>query len=146
MWPHNSFTPFFGAVMSPIIGVNAYAPLSSDVPHRLLVRGRLSPTRRWLFLGVAEWRTGFPYSRVDEMLDFVGERHSERFPNVFRVELGAERRFKIGKLEPWVGVRANNAFSAFLPADVQANISSPAFGSFYNSEIRQFRVILRFAQ
>ena len=142
----NSFTPFFGAVMAPIIGVNAYAPLSSDAPHRLLVRGRLSPTRRWLLLGVADWRTGFPYSRVDEMLDFVGERHSERFPNVFRVELGVERRFKIGKLEPWIGVRANNAFSAFLPADVQANISSPAFGSFYNSEIRQFRVILRFAQ
>jgi hypothetical protein len=142
----NSFTPFFGAVMSPIVGVNAYARLSSDVPHRLLVRGRLSPTPRWLILGVADWRTGFPYSRVDEMLDFVGPRHADRFPNAFRVELGIERRFKIGKLEPWIGVRANNAFDAFLPADVQANISSPSFGSFYNSEIRQFRLILRFAQ
>jgi Carboxypeptidase regulatory-like domain/TonB dependent receptor len=142
----NSFTPFFGAIMSPIIGVNGYAPLSTDVPHRLLVRGRISPTPRWLLVGVADWRTGFPYSRVDEMLDFVGPRHSERFPATVRVELGAERRLKIGKLEPWIGLRANNAFNAFLPADVQANISSPAFGSFYNSEIRQFRLILRFAQ
>ena len=27
-----------------------------------------------------------------------------------------------------------NAFDSFIPADVQANLSSPAFGSFYNSD------------
>jgi hypothetical protein len=142
----NSFTPFFGPMMAPIVGANAYAPLGSDVPHRLLMRGRLSPTPRWLLAGVADWRTGFAYSRVNEMLDFVGARNRDRFPNALRVELGAERRFKFGKLEPWIGVRANNAFNAFLPADVQANIASPAFGSFYNAEIRQFRLLVRFSQ
>jgi hypothetical protein len=141
----NSFTPFFGPMLAPIVGANAYAPLASDVPHRLLMRGRLSPTPRWLLVGVADWRTGFRYSRVNEMLDFVGARNSDRFPNALRVELGAERRFTFGKLEPWIGVRANNAFNAFLPADVQANIASPAFGSFYNAEIRQFRLLVRFS-
>lgn len=142
----NSFTAFFGPVLAPIVGANAHGRLPSDVPHRLLARGRLSPTPRWLVLGVADWRTGFPYSRVDERLDFVGPRNRDRFPNAFRVELGLERRFKIGKLEPWIGVRANNAFKAFLPADVQANIASPSFGSFYNSEIRQLRLLVRFSQ
>ncbi len=136
----------FGAVMAPIIGATATRRCQATCRTGCWFAAGCRRRRRWLFLGVADWRTGFPYSRVDQMLDFVGARNSERFPNAFRVELGVERRFKIGKLEPWIGVRANNAFNAFLPADVQANISSPAFGSFYNSEIRQFRMILRFAQ
>ena len=44
-------------------------------------------------------------------------------PNYLRFDLGLEHRFKIFKLQPWIGVRAYNAFNAFLPADVQANIS-----------------------
>jgi hypothetical protein len=142
----NSFTPFFGAVMAPVVGANAYGPLGSDIPHRLLVRGRMSPTSRWLVLGVADWRTGFPYSRVNQTLDFVGTRHSDRFPNAFRLELGLDRRFKFGRFEPWIGVRTNNALNTFLPTDVQANIASPAFGSFYNSDIRQLRLLVRFSQ
>jgi hypothetical protein len=31
-----------------------------------------------------------------------------------------------------------------MPSDVQANLNSPAFGSFYNSEYRQFRLQVRF--
>jgi hypothetical protein len=38
----------------------------------------------------------------------------------------------------------DNALDAFLPTDVQANNSSPFFGSFYNSEYRQFRIQTRF--
>ena len=67
-----------------------------------------------------------------------------RFPNYLRTELGIEHRFRIFKLQPWIGVRAYNAFSAFLPTDVQANTSSPLFGTFYNSEYRQFRLQVRF--
>ena len=141
----NTFTSFFGAVLSPIIGANAYAPAATDVPHRLLVRGRMMPTPRWLLLGIGEWRTGFPYSVVDQALDFVGQRNvGYRFPNTFRLDLGVERRFKVLKWQPWVGMRVNNALNAFLPTDVQANIASPAFGSFYNSEPRQLRLQLRF--
>ena len=65
-------------------------------------------------------------------------------PNYFRLDLGLEHRFKIFKLQPWIGVRAYNAFNAFLPADVQANIASPAFGSLYNSQFRQYRLQVRF--
>ena len=65
-------------------------------------------------------------------------------PNYFRVDVGLEHRFRIGKLQPWMGVRVNDAFNTFLPADVQANISSPAFGSLYNSQFRQYRLQLRF--
>jgi hypothetical protein len=140
----NSFANYYDTVLAPVVGVNAYAPASADVPNRLMARGRLMPTPRWLLLGIFDWRSGLPYSTVNEYLDYVGTRNSLRFPTYLRLETGIERRFKIFKFQPWIGVRIWNTLNSFLPTDVQANIASPAFGSFYNSEYRQFRIQLRF--
>jgi hypothetical protein len=140
----NAFTTFYDAVLWPIVGRNEYAPARADAPDRFLARGRWMPSPSWLIVGVGEWRTGLPYSLVDEALDFVGPRNTERFPTYFRAELGLEHRITVGKIRPWLGVRADNAFNAWLPADVQANTSSPAFGTFYNAPYRQFKIQLRF--
>jgi len=140
----NAFTNYFDTVLWPIVGANAYGPSAADAPNRLFARGRAMPNPRWLLLGIADWRSGLPYSAVNETLDFVGPRNQLRFPTYARLELGVEHRFKIFKLQPWIGVRAYNALSAFLPTDVQANTGSPFFGSFYNSEYRQFRLQVRF--
>jgi hypothetical protein len=40
----------------------------------------------------------------------------------------------------------SNALNSFLPSDVQADIGSPAFGSFYNSVYREYRIHIRFAK
>src|SRR5436190_1570888 len=65
----NSLTNYFDAVMWPVVGKNAYAPLNADVPHRLLARARAMPAPKWLLLVTADWRTGMPYSTVDDALD-----------------------------------------------------------------------------
>jgi hypothetical protein len=140
----NAFTVFFDSVRWPVFGENQYAPARTDTPHRLLARGRAMPTPSWLLIGVVDWRTGLPYSVVDDARDFVGRRNTRRFPAHLRLELGIEHRFRIFRFRPWIGVRADNALNAFLPLDVQNNIGSPAFGSFYNSEFRQFRIQVRF--
>lgn len=140
----NAFTGFYDAVLWPVVGQNGYGPAKADVPHRLLVRGRSRPLQNWLLVGTLDWRTGMPYSVVDDTLDFVGARNDRRFPNYVRVDAGIEHRFTFGKYRPWIGVRVDNALSSFLPSDVQANITSPAFGTFYNSEYRQARIQLRF--
>ena len=140
----NALSSYFDAIRAPVIGVNQYAAANTDVPDRLLARGRVMPTDRWLLLGIFDWHTGLPYSVVDESLDFVGARNSLRFPTYRRLEFGLERRMRILKLQPWVGVRIWDALATFLPSDVQNNISSPAFGSFYNSEYRQYRIQIRF--
>jgi hypothetical protein len=137
-------TNYFDAVMSPVVGQNEYAPANVDVPNRLFVRGRYMPTDRWLVLGLFDWRSGMPYSNVNEYLDFVGPRNSMRLPTYVRLETGLERRFKILKFQPWIGVRIRNALNAWLPTDVQSNLSSPLYGTFYNSEYRQFRLQVRF--
>ncbi len=140
----NAFTHYFDAVRWPVIAENAYAPARADVPHRLLVRSRVLPTPTWLVVATVDWRSGLPYSTVNEALDFVGTRQGFRFPRYVRTELGLEHRFTFGSLRPWIGVRIDNAFNAWLPSDVQANVTSPAFGTFYNSEYRQFRIQFRF--
>jgi carboxypeptidase family protein/TonB-dependent receptor-like protein len=141
----NALTSYYDAVMWPIVGENAYAPLNGDVPNRLLVRGRVMPTPHWLVLGILDWRSGMPWSPVNGYLDFVGLRNELfRFPAYARTEIGVEHRFRIFNLQPWIGVRAYNALAGFLPTDVQANLTSPAFGTYYNSEYRQLRLQFRF--
>jgi hypothetical protein len=140
----NAFTNFYDAVLWPVVGENQYAPARTDVPHRLLARGRARPLQNWLVVGTLDWRTGLPYSVVNEWLDFVGPRNDRRFPAYVRVDAGLEHRFTFGKYRPWIGFRVENALGSFLPSDVQANITSPAFGTFYNSEYRQFRIQVRF--
>ena len=141
----NALNNYYDVVMSPVIGVNAYAPLPADVRHRFMARARVLPTPTWLLVGIVDWRSGTPWSAVNEYLDFVGPRNEQfRFPTYVRTELGVEHRFKIFALRPWIGLRAYNAFNAFLPVDVQNNLSSPLFGTFYNSEYRQLRLQFRF--
>jgi outer membrane receptor for ferrienterochelin and colicin len=140
----NTLTGSFDSVLAPIIGDNAYAALGSDVPHRLFVRGRVLPRPRWLVLGIFDWRTGVPYSVVNEMLDYVGPRNELRFPEYCRLELGVERRLKIFRFQPWIGVRFNNVLGHFLPVEVQNNTGSPYFGGFYGSESRRIRLSMRF--
>jgi hypothetical protein len=140
----NEVTSYFDTILRPVTGVNAYAPANADVPHRLFVRGRYTPVPTWLFIGILDWRTGLPYSAVNEMLDYVGPRNGLRYPTYARLETGVEHRFKSLKFQPWIGVRIWNTFNAFLPWDVQANTGSSAFGTFYNSEYRQFRIQIRF--
>jgi hypothetical protein len=67
-----------------------------------------------------------------------------RFPTYFRLEAGLERQIKIFRMQPWLGVRVYNALDSFLPVDVQSNLGSPNFGTFYNSEYPQIRIVLRF--
>jgi hypothetical protein len=142
----NSLLDFVDAVLQPVISTNAYAPAAADVPNRLLLRGRVAVTNGWQFLATGDWRSGLPYSVVNENLDFVGARNMLRFPRYFRMDTGLERRLTVLGLHPWVGIHVANALNSFLPSDVQANLGSPAFGSFYNSVYREWRIVVRFYQ
>lgn len=140
----NVLASSFDSVLAPIIGDNAYAALNTDVPHRLFIRGRVMPRPKWLVLGILDWRTGVPYSVVNETLDFVGPRNVLRLPNYARLELGVERRFKVFRFQPWVGVRMTNVLGQLLADEVQNNTGSPFFGTFYGSEAPRLRMNVRF--
>ncbi len=81
---------------------------------------------------------------MNETLDFVGPRNVLRLPNYARLELGVERRFKVFRFQPWVGVRMTNVLGQLLADEVQNNTGSPFFGTFYGSEAPRLRMNVRF--
>ncbi len=140
----NALANYYDTIMWPVLGRNEYAPAPTDAPNRLLARGTFHPRPNWLVIGIMDWRSGFPWSPTTDALDYVSPRNSLRFPTYFRLEAGIERRTKILRFYPWIGVRVWNVLDSFIPVDVQANLGSANYGTFYNSEYRQIRIVMRF--
>src|SRR5207253_184613 len=90
-------------------------------------------------------RTPDPAAGQIRSLNWVGPRNrTYHFPRFAMLDLDIEHRFTFIKGKPWIGLRAYNALNRFTPSEVQANLFSPAFGSFYNSYGRQIRLQVRF--
>jgi hypothetical protein len=141
----NAYAAFFDNIRGPVIGADAYAPTASNAPHRLIAHARALVRDTWLLSSIVEVHSGFPYSAVTDTLDWAGARNLDyHFPTVGLVDVDIERKVKFFKWRPFVGLRVYNLLNTFVPTEVQANLSSAAFGSFYNSQPRRFRVQVNF--
>ena len=129
----NDYDQFFGNFRNPIIRPNDSSLSPTDVPNRLIVRGTIGLPGKWVFTPLYEWRTGFPWSAVDEFQDFVGERNrSGRLPTVSSLDFTLARPWHFRKYRFIGGIKIYNAFDSGNERDVQANITSPDYGKFYN--------------
>ncbi|HSC25781.1 MAG TPA: TonB-dependent receptor [Vicinamibacterales bacterium] len=129
----NNYDQFFGNLRNPIIRANEQALIPTDVRHRLLIRGTFGLPGQWDFSPVLEIRSGFPWSAVDEFQDFVGPRNSAgRLPAVRNLDFSIARPWRFKKFRFRAGLKMYNIFGASAERDVQNNITSPDFGSFYN--------------
>jgi hypothetical protein len=110
--------------------------LAFDTPHRLLVYGDMKTRYDIVIAPSLEIRTGFPFSVVNEQLDFVGARNQAgRFPAFISLDAQVTKGFRVPKFEKKmrVGVAVFNITNRFNPRDVQNNLASPHFGQFFNS-------------
>src|SRR4029079_3751025 len=100
-----------------------------NFPHAIAVR----PT--------VEYRTGFPYTVIDEQQGVVGVRNQGgRYPNLMTIDLAVTKDVQVTKKhQARVGVQVFNLTDHFNPQDVQNNTASPIYGSFANSVRRQVR-------
>jgi hypothetical protein len=141
----NAFDTYFGNFRTPIVRPDQYALSSTDVPNRVLIRGVLTVRKKWTFSTLVEMRNGFPYSLIDQEQQFVGIRNAGgRFPNLYTVDLSIIRSVKLLGREIRFGVRGYHLLNNFAPRDVQNNIDSPAFGTFYNPIPRRLAVTFTF--
>jgi hypothetical protein len=69
-----------------VVRLDQYGTLSFDVPHRFLTYGEIKAPFGLTIMPAVEIRSGFPFSVVNDRLDFVGERNRERFPNYFLMQ------------------------------------------------------------
>ena len=88
-----------------------------------------------------EYRSGFPYTVIDETQQAVGGRNEGgRYPNLFTLDLAVTKDVQLTKARrARVGVQLFNLTNHFNPQDVQNNIDSAAYRQYANSVDRQIR-------
>jgi outer membrane receptor protein involved in Fe transport len=139
----NDYDQFYGNLRNPIIRANEHNLISTDVRHRLLLRGTIGLPGRWDAAPVLELRSGFPWSAVDEFRDFVGPRgHAGRLPAVRTLDVAISRPWHVWKFRFRAGVKLYNVFGAAAERDIQANVTSPNYGTAFNPVERSVGFVL----
>jgi len=129
----NDYDQFYGNFRNPIIRPNENSLSPTDVPNRMIVRGTWGVGGGWVFVPLYEWRTGFPFSAVNEYQDFVGERNrAGRLPTVSTLDFTLARLLHFRKYSFTGGLKVYNIFNTGDERDVQNNVTSPDYGRFYN--------------
>jgi len=137
----NTADNFLGDFPAFVVRRNEYAPLEFDAPHRFLIYGELKTRYDITVSPSLEVRSGFPFSFVNERLDFIGARNKAgRFPTFISLDAQVIKGFAIPKFVPKlegrrvrIGVAVFNITNHFNPRDVQSNLGSSRAGQFFNS-------------
>jgi len=138
----NDFNSFFGNVAQAVIRSNERSLLPFNAPNRFLFWAEVQAPFRLTVSPVLDIHSGFPYSTVNAQLDFVGARNQAgRFPRFTTLDVEVLRQVKLPftKRKGRIGVRTFNLFNSFNPVDIQNNLASSRFGTFFNSKDRQIR-------
>jgi hypothetical protein len=132
----NTADNYLGDFPAFVIRPDQYGPLPFDVPHRFLLYGELKMPSEITISPSVEVRSGFPFSRVNEQLDFVGLRNrAGRFPSFLSLDVQVTKSFRVPMFEKHkvrIGAAVFNITNHFNPRDVQNNITSPRLGQFFN--------------
>ncbi|MEP6788046.1 MAG: carboxypeptidase regulatory-like domain-containing protein, partial [Acidobacteriota bacterium] len=94
----NTADKFFSDTPSFAVRPNEYGRLPFDSPHRFMFYGQIDVSKkRKIQIGpIVEIRSGFPFSKVNERLDYVGARNGAgRFPVYFSLDLQVTKGFKL---------------------------------------------------
>ena len=133
----NTADAIYSDTPNTVLRPNEFAPLPFDSPHRFLAYGQLDFPHDIRVAPLFEMRSGFPYSKYDAALNYVGGRNQAgRFPFYLALDLQVTKGFMLpffDKKKARIGVALFNLTNHFNPRDVQSNLASPNFGQFYNS-------------
>jgi hypothetical protein len=141
----NDYNQFFGNFSYPLVRPNQYGPLASDAPNRGLFWAVVGLPKKFDFVPILDVHTGFPYSRLDQNWNFIGqENEAGRLP-VFlaldtKLQYPVDFTFHRHRIQFRAGVTVYNVLNHFNPRDVQQYYASPNYGGFYNSIGRLFRL------
>jgi len=136
----NTADRYFGNMPAIVVAPNEYGPLPFDSPHRFLFYGQIDVSKKHdvRVAPLFEVRSGFPFSKVNDRMDFVGpQNEAGRFPLYLSLDIqvskGIQLPFFLKDKRARIGAAVFNVTNHFNPRDVQMNMTSPNFGQFYNS-------------
>ena len=137
----NEFNNYLGNFPFPVVRANTFTNLSGDLPNRFLAWGLVRLPWKMRIAPLVEWRNGFPFSSVDVAQNYVGTPNETRFRNFFSLDSRVSKDFKLNdKYSVRFSVSGFNVTNHFNPLQVHANIADPAYGVFFNSHKRRFRL------
>src|SRR5215213_984161 len=147
----NDFNTYFGNQKHAVIRPDEYGRQPFDAPHRMLFWGDFAAPFNTVLTPVVDWRSGFPFSIINEDQDIVGPRNAGgRFPRLLTLDLlvmkALKIRFRGKEYKGRAGFTVFNITNHWNPRDIQNNIASPQFGTFYNSADRSVRLKFEFVK
>lgn len=144
------------SLLNPIFSMQMPGPRPWDTPNRVHMWGWLPiyrirhprlldlATRNTTAAYLIEYRTGFPFSIVDQEGFLIGSPNDRRYPNYFSLNLHFERQFRaIHYLWAW-RCGFDNLTNNGNPNYVNNVLGSPQFLAYARGQARAFSVRLRF--
>jgi Carboxypeptidase regulatory-like domain len=146
----NTTDNIFVPLEVPVIRPDIYAKLPSDIPNRLTGFGLFKLPGGWTLSPSVDLHSGFPYSNIDMLHNYVGVPNSERYPIFFALNWRIYRDFPL----PFhihrghkfrLGLYSINTTGRHNPTAVYNNITSPMFGQFNGFGKRVNGIVIEFA-
>ncbi len=129
---------------SPVFSPQESGPLPWDAPNRILASGWTPVPFQGLFLSYFfEYRSGFPFSRINERQQLVGQANRLRFPDYASLNFGIEKHVRLFTRTWAVRLTILNAAGRSNPDSVVNNVDSPDFMKFGGSRKRSFNARVR---
>jgi hypothetical protein len=136
----NDLNSVAGNRARPQVLADEFAPLDADVPHRLLTWGMFSLPWHLTISPFLEVRSGFPFTRVDEEWNVVGNRNDSRFPLFVSFDIAGEFAFRLPPGIPMrLGLKFFNVTGRTNGRAIQRDVERPDFGQVYDPVGRQIR-------
>lgn len=119
-------------------------PMEWDAPQRLISWGWLPLVKKFDFAYALEWRSGYPFSLINQTQQLVGAPNTRRFPNYFALNLHVERRFPLLGLNWAARVGFNNITNRQNASEINNNLDSAQFLRLGGIQGRTLNARLRF--
>jgi hypothetical protein len=136
----------------PVILPNVHGILPNDVPNRFVAWGIISMPWKLTLSPVTDVHTGYAYSNIDVLQNYVGAPNGQRFATYFSLDGKLYREFRI----PFVDSKSNKGRRMRLGVymlnvtnhgnfiAVFNNVTAPNFGQFAGFNFRTEGVIIDF--
>jgi hypothetical protein len=124
--------------LQPVIRPNVYGILPSDIPQRVITWGVFSLPKKFTFSPILDVHSGYPYSNVDVLQNYVGTPNGQRFATYLSLDVKIYRVFQV----PFLGSKSGKVHHIRLGFyslnvtnhgnfnAVYNNVTAPNFGQF----------------
>jgi hypothetical protein len=132
------------SLATPVFALQESGSLGWDAPNRFVSSGWApAPIGNLLLSYFFEYRTGFPFSIVNEQQQVIGPANRVRLPDYAGLNIGIEKRIRLFTRVWSVRFTILNITNHNNPDGVNNNISSPRFLQFFGGQGRSLTARVR---